>query len=129
MGECVDYDLKDFMSENAVDRITSQANPRTLERVPAGAKFRIRMVLDLLCAEDSVLPGLLIQGLRLLEDDTLGGGGARGNGRVRFADLKLTWRGRDYYASGAAEKELASGADVAGLQTKVSELGDSLVAA
>jgi CRISPR-associated protein Csm3 len=129
MRESLDDELTEIKSENAVDRITSQANPRTLERVPAGAKFRIRMVLDLLCAEDSVLPGLLVQGLRLLEDDTLGGGGARGNGRVRFADLKLTWRGRDYYASGAAEKELASGANVAGLQTKVSELGDSLVTA
>src|SRR5437016_546372 len=126
MRENLDDEITEVKSENAIDRITSQANPRTLERVPAGARFRVRMVLDVLCAEDSVLPGLLIQGLRLLEDDTLGGGGARGNGRVRFADLKLTWRGRDYYASGAAEKELASGADVAGLQSKVSELGDSL---
>ena len=129
MRESLDDELTEIKSENAVDRITSQANPRTLERVPAGARFRIRMVLDLLCVEDAVLPGLLMQGLRLLEDDTLGGGGARGNGRVSFGDLKLTWRGRDYYASGAAQTELASGADLAGLQTKVAELGDSLVSA
>src|SRR5450432_3794976 len=116
MRENLDDELTEVKSENAIDRITSQANPRTLERVPAGARFRIRMVLDILCAEDAVLPELLAQGLRLLEDDALGGGGSRGSGRVRFGDLKLTWRGRDYYASGAQEREIASGADTAGLQ-------------
>ena len=128
MRETLDDELTEVKSENAIDRITSQANPRTLERVPAGARFRIRMVVDVLCPEDVALPGLLVQGLRLLEDDTLGGGGSRGSGRVRFADLKLTWRGKDYYASGAAEREIASGADLAGLQGKLGEI-ESLVAA
>jgi CRISPR-associated protein Csm3 len=127
MRETLDDELTEVKSENAIDRITSQANPRTLERVPAGARFRIRMVVDVLCPEDAALPGLLVQGLRLLEDDTLGGGGSRGSGRVRFGDLKLTWRGKDYYASGAAEREIASGADLAGLQGKLPEI-DSLVA-
>ncbi len=129
MRETLDDELTEVKSENAIDRITSQANPRTLERVPAGARFRIRMVLDVLCAEDSTLPALLIQGLRLLEDDALGGGGSRGSGRVSFGDLKLTWRGSDYYAAGAPEKEIASGADVAGLQGKVQEIGEFLFAA
>jgi CRISPR-associated protein Csm3 len=129
MRESLDDELTEVKSENAIDRITSQANPRTLERVPAGARFRIRMVLDILCAEDSVLPGLVIQGLRLLEDDALGGGGSRGSGRVSFGNLKLTWRSKEYYATGAAEKEIAAGVDVAGLQLKVQELGDSLIAA
>jgi CRISPR-associated protein Csm3 len=127
MRETLDDELTEVKSENAIDRITSQANPRTLERVPAGARFRIRMVLDVLCAEDAVLPGMLVQGLRLLEDDALGGGGSRGSGRVRFADLKLTWRGKDYYASGAAEREIAAGVDLAGLQAKMQETGESLI--
>jgi CRISPR-associated protein Csm3 len=128
MRETLDDELTEVKSENAIDRITSQANPRTLERVPAGARFRIRMVLDILCAEDSVLPALLAQGLRLLEDDALGGGGSRGSGRVRFDNLKMTWRGKDYYASGAAEREIAGGADLAALQARIQETGDSLVA-
>jgi len=86
-------------------------------------------VLDILCAEDSALPALLAQGLRLLEDDALGGGGSRGSGRVRFDNLKMTWRGKDYYAAGAAEREIAAGVDLAALQAKVQEIGDSLVAA
>src|SRR5579863_3164449 len=127
MRENLDDELTEVKSENAIDRITSQANPRTLERVPAGARFRVRLVLDLLCAEDAALPALVLQGLRLLEDDALGGGGSRGSGRVRFDKLKLTWRGKDYYAAGAPEKELAAGVDLAALQAKVQELGDSLV--
>jgi len=129
MRENLDDELTEVKSENAIDRITSQANPRTLERVPAGARFSVRMVLDLLCAEDAVLPAMLVQGLALLQDDALGGGGSRGNGRVSFSGLKLTWRGRDYYASGADEREIASGVDVAGLRAKLAEVSDSLVAA
>jgi CRISPR-associated protein Csm3 len=129
MRENLDDELTEVKSENAIDRITSQANPRTLERVPAGARFKLRMVLDLLCAEDSVLPALLMQGLRLLEDDALGGGGSRGNGRVSFDNLKLTWRSRDYYASGGEEREVAAGANLADLQKKVAEVSGELVAA
>ncbi|HEX4135669.1 MAG TPA: type III-A CRISPR-associated RAMP protein Csm3 [Bryobacteraceae bacterium] len=128
MRESLDDELTEVKSENAIDRITSQANPRTLERVPAGARFKVRMVLDILCAEDSALPALVMQGLRLLEDDALGGGGSRGSGRVRFDNLKMTWRGKDYYASGAAEREIAADADLAALQAKVQEIGDSLTA-
>jgi CRISPR-associated protein Csm3 len=127
MRENLDDEITEVKSENAIDRITSLANPRTLERVPAGAKFRTRLVMDVLCEEDAPLFLRVIEGLRLLEDDTLGGGGSRGSGRVRFADLKLTWRSKDFYASGAAEREIASGADIAGLQSKLSEI-DSLVA-
>jgi CRISPR-associated protein Csm3 len=129
MRESLDDELTEVKSENAIDRITSQANPRTLERVPAGARFHVRMVVDILCPEDASLPGLVLQGLRLLEDDALGGGGSRGSGRVRFDNLKLIWRGKDYYASGAAEKEIAVGAGVSGLQQKLQELGDQLIAA
>ena len=61
----------------------------------------------------------MLEGLRLLEDDSLGGGGSRGNGRVRLGNLKLTWRGRNFYSSGASEQELISGADAAALQALV----------
>jgi CRISPR-associated protein Csm3 len=116
MRENLDDELTEVKSENAVDRITSQANPRTLERVPAGARFRFRMVLDVLCNEDKPLLGRVAEGLRLLEDDALGGAGSRGSGRVSFGGLNLIWRGKEYYAKGAAEAALLSGADLAALQ-------------
>ena len=116
MRENLDDELTEVKSENAIDRITSQANPRTLERVPAGARFRFRMVLDILCPEDRPLVARLIEGLRLLEDDTLGGGGSRGSGRVKISTLSLTWKSRAFYSAGAPEQELLTGADLAGLQ-------------
>lgn len=116
MRENLDDELTEVKSENAVDRITSQANPRTLERVPAGARFRFRMVLDVLCEEDKPLLARVVEALRLLEDDALGGGGSRGNGRISFGGLKLTWRGKDYYAKGAPETELLAGGELAALQ-------------
>lgn len=116
MRENLDDELTEVKSENSVDRITSQANPRTLERVPAGAKFRVRMVLDILCAEDKVLPARVLEGMRLLEDDTLGGGGSRGNGRVRFSNLKVAWRSKAFYAAGGAEAELAAAAELGAVQ-------------
>ena len=116
MRENLDDEITEVKSENAIDRITSQANPRTLERVPAGARFKVRMVLDVLCEEDKALAARVIEGLRLLEDDALGGGGSRGSGRVRFANLKLVWRNRAFYSAGGEESELASSADLAAVQ-------------
>jgi CRISPR-associated protein Csm3 len=127
MRENLDDELTEVKSENAIDRITSQANPRTLERVPSGARFRVRFIMDVLCDEDAPLFGQLVQGLRLLEDDALGGGGSRGSGRVRLSNLKLVWRNREYYASGAAEKELIAGADLAALQKLVTDSAMSFV--
>lgn len=119
MRENLDDELTEVKSENAIDRITCQANARTLERVPAGARFRVHLVLDILCPEDRELVPRLIEGLRLLEDDTLGGGGSRGNGRVRFGSWKATWRNRAYYAAGGPEKVLFEAADTAALQSQV----------
>jgi CRISPR-associated protein Csm3 len=126
MRENLDDEITEVKSENAIDRITAQSNPRTLERVPAGARFRVRLVLDVLCDEDKALAARVIEGLRLLEDDALGGGGSRGNGRVRFANVKLSWRNRNFYASGGAERELAASADLAAVQALVA--GDGFAA-
>jgi CRISPR-associated protein Csm3 len=77
--------------------------------------------MDVLCEEDAPLFLRVLEGLRLLEDDALGGGGSRGSGRVSFSRLKLVWRGKNYYASGAAEKEIASGANLGAIQSAVNE--------
>lgn len=113
MRENLDDELTEVKSENAVDRITSQGSPRTLERVPAGARFKVRLVLDILCDEDKELVAKVAEGLRMLEDDSLGGGGSRGNGRVKFSSVKASWRGKSYYSEGGDEKALLADADLA----------------
>lgn len=126
MRENLDDELTEVKSENSIDRVTAQSNARTLERVPAGARFKVRFVVDILCAEDRELVACLVQGLRLLEDDALGGGGSRGSGRVSFTNWKLTWRARSFYAAGEPEQVLVdSAASTADLQAAVRDGGFS----
>jgi CRISPR-associated protein Csm3 len=69
----------------AIDRITAKANPRTFERVPAGAKFKLNMVLNIFEGEnESNLKATLKQAINLLHDDYLGGHGSRGYGQVKI---------------------------------------------
>ena len=121
MRENLDDEITEVKSENAIDRITAQASPRTLERVPSGARFCVRMVLDILCDEDRELAASVVAGLRLLEDDALGGGGSRGSGRVRFDGLRLAWRSAKFYSHGEAESVLIEGGDTAALQSTVTD--------
>jgi hypothetical protein len=38
---------------------------------------------------------------------------------VAFSNLRLSWRGKNYYATGAAEREISAAAGLAGIQTAV----------
>ena len=81
-------------TEVAIDRVTSAASPRNIERVPAGTVFGpAEMVFTLYGKEDLALFKHVIEGLQLLEDDYLGGSGSRGSGKVQFTDITLTTRG------------------------------------
>jgi hypothetical protein len=42
---------------------------------------------------------------------------------VALSSLKLTWRGRGFYASGSPEQELLTGANLAGVQSLVAAPG------
>jgi len=106
MRENLDGELTEVKSEVAIDRLTAQASPRTMERVPAGAKFKVRLTLDVLCKEDADLIALLPLALRLIEDSGLGGGRSRGSGRVTFGAPQTSWRSKDAYLSGAEAKAL-----------------------
>ena len=86
--------------ENSIDRITSAANPRTLERVPKGAKFRFEIVFTLLQESDRGLLAALLLAMQLLEDDYLGAWGSRGSGQVCFADMQIFWNSRQDYEAG-----------------------------
>ena len=78
-----DLPYTESKTEVAIDRVTAKANPRTIERVPAGAKFKLNMVLNIFEDEDEMqLKETLNLALRLLQDDYLGGHGSRGYGQV-----------------------------------------------
>jgi len=119
LGEGIGTELK---SENFINRLTAEANPRTMERVPAGSEFQVEFVLDVYDANsDEELLEALAEAMKLLEHSALGGSGSRGYGRVRFKDLKVKWFPVTYYRTGEGSKECAVGT-VDGLREKVGEL-------
>lgn len=84
-----DLPYTESKTEVAIDRITAKANPRTFERVPAGAQFKLNMVLNIFEGEDEEkLVNTLKQSIALLEDDYLGGHGSRGYGHVKITFSK-----------------------------------------
>lgn len=93
-----DMAFTELKTEVAIDRVTSAASPRNIERVPAGTVFGpAEIVFSMYQPADPNLFKRLIEGLQLLEDDYLGGSGSRGSGKVSFINLKLTGRsGADY---------------------------------
>lgn len=78
-------DLTEDKYENTINRITARANPRNFERVISGAKFKFSMsyrVFD--DATDENLFAHVLESLKLIEKDALGGAGSRGCGQIKF---------------------------------------------
>jgi CRISPR-associated protein Csm3 len=127
--------MTETKTEVCIDRVTSAASPRTLERVPAGAAFHFEIVLEVrvlpaeppLGASEEVRQLLevlrharreengwgrdedlrwLLVGLHLLQDDALGGGASRGSGRVKVRLDPPAHRTRDDYLQGRPERPL-----------------------
>ena len=80
--------------ENALNRITAAAMPRPIERVVPGVEFNFELVYRIIDTGDggkddeAFFKSVVLEGLKLLQNDYLGGGGSRGNGRIKFVDLK-----------------------------------------
>jgi len=98
--------------ENSIDRVTSAANPRNLERVPKGAMFEFSFVYDV---EDTTtlttdLDNLKLA-IRLLHDDSLGGHGSRGYGQVKMKFTKIEVKKIDYYRGEKNKNKLINDID------------------
>ena len=96
--------------EVAIDRVTSAANPRTNERVVAGAEFDFEMIYTI---EDPAqwkedLRNLL-SAMKMLEDTYLGGSGSRGYGKVEFKITEVLYRPLGYYTGNDEEVAVVSG--------------------
>ncbi len=85
-------------TEVSINRIQGKAagtGPRTMERVPSGALFDVEMLFKQYSVDDDNGAGDLdalnrvIEAMRLLEQDALGGCGSRGCGRVSFARVSV----------------------------------------
>ena len=78
--------------ENVIDRVKGIAqHPRQTERVPAGAIFNAEFIINVWDDDDEQeLLALFEKGIRLLENDYLGGSGSRGYGQIKFREMKKT---------------------------------------
>lgn len=93
-----DMPMTEVKTEVAIDRITSKANPRQIERVPAGAEFGFEFVLNLYEGDDqNEYLNLLFEAMELLQDDYLGGYGSRGYGKVKFQVESITCKTAEAY--------------------------------
>ncbi len=106
--EMLEREYGEVKFENTIDRITSMANPRQIERVPAGAVFKYAFIVNLYGEGDKEVVDTLLLGMRLLEDDYLGGSGTRGYGQIKFVDTRIFLRTKEYYTEGKEEKLIAT---------------------
>lgn len=75
--------------ENSINRITSVATPRNIERVPAGVQFELNMSYKVFDLDDEGKMdeenfNEVLKGLKLLSLDGIGGGISRGNGHIKL---------------------------------------------
>lgn len=79
-------DYLEQKSENIINRKDGTAgSPRVMERVPAGLKFNVEIILQIFDEDDEqAMKGKIDEALQLLENSYLGGSGSRGYGNVKF---------------------------------------------
>jgi CRISPR-associated RAMP protein, Csm3 family len=93
-----DMPYTEVKTEVVIDRITSAATPRNFERVPAGAVFGLNMICNIYEGDDvNEILSKVFEGLRLVQDDYIGGSGTRGYGQVKFGIEKLEYKDQDSY--------------------------------
>jgi len=83
--------LSEEKAENTINRVSVTANPRFMERVPSGVEFDFEVIIRDLGDDDKqkeLFKDTINLGLLLLQNDALGGGGSRGNGKIEFEVFK-----------------------------------------
>jgi CRISPR-associated protein Csm3 len=117
----LDTDLlyTEYKSENGINRLTSAANPRFIERVAAGSRFEFEIVYSLFdiknegpekyldIAQEDLAN--LRMALTMLEHNFLGKSGSRGYGRIQFGFAEPVWIfTNDYKTGGPSIKQASS---------------------
>ena len=117
-----DMPYTELKTEVVIDRLTSKATPRQLERIPAGSEFEFEIVCNIYGKQDVNWIKQIFVGMDLLEGDFLGGQGSRGSGQIRFGKfnreeetrepnwnkpkekIKLEWKSDIDYLNGKKER-------------------------
>jgi len=88
-SKSTDAPFTELKTEVVINRVTAEAVPRPLERVPKGAIFNFCFILNIFNGDkqDDFIK-LINRGIELLNDDYLGGSGTRGSGKI-FMSIKI----------------------------------------
>lgn len=125
-----DLPYTESKTEVSIDRVTSAANPRQMERVPAGSVFGPAELVYTVydgqecgCDAKRDVKNLtaLVEGLQLLEDDYLGGLGSRGSGKVKLQNLEVKVKSQGNYLGEA--QSLSNGKVYTDLSDLIEDLG------
>lgn len=119
-----DLPFTEVKTEVVIDRITSRAMPRQIERVPAGAKFVFELVLNFYEGDEELgkeadlkdetifdqMTKDLFAAMQLLQNDYIGAAGSRGSGQIKFEPdtMKVIERTRSYYEMNSVEKDVTA---------------------
>lgn len=80
----------EFKMENNINRLTSHAGPRNLERVPRNLVFDMEINFKVLSIDNkNEIEKMIKEGLKLVEIEGLGGSVSRGSGQIKFENLKI----------------------------------------
>jgi CRISPR-associated protein Csm3 len=128
-----DLPYTEVKTEVSIDRVTSAANPRQMERVPAGSVFGpAELIYTVYDGDDCSTAGdigrltALVEGMQLLEDDYLGGLGTRGSGKIAFESIRVQVRTKANYLAEAKDVGAGSFASLAELIAHLPALQDEL---
>lgn len=81
--------------ENSINRINGRANPRPLERVPAGVEFDFNISFKVFENDPEEYFQTVLKAMKMLELDALGGSGSRGCGQIKFVDVSIDGQKQD----------------------------------
>lgn len=88
----LDLGYTEIKFENTINRVTAVANPRQLERVPAGAVFGFKLVYNAYnSGNENIIKDfeLISNAIKALQLDYIGGSGTRGYGKVSFENFSV----------------------------------------
>ncbi len=105
-NQSTDLPYTEAKTEVVIDRVTAAAVPRQLERIPSGVYFSFNLVVNVFEEDDEdEMLNMVFNGMRLLQDDYLGGSGSRGSGQIAFDIKKIIEREAAFYSENDKSKE------------------------
>jgi len=112
-------------TENVIDRVkgtTLRGGLRQIERIPVGSIFNFEVVYNVYSEKDKTLIKKFIEGMKLLEDDYLGGSGSRGYGKIEFREMDITEKTKEFYEKGGESEKIGDLNNIKELEANLDKL-------